>query len=264
MKINKEQLEILYARTNRREFVHPDPLEFLYGYPELADREIVGLVASSLAYGRVGQILKSVSKVLERISRPAKFVREATRRTLEASFTGFKHRFTTDAELIALFLGVKACLERFGSLEECFLDGMEGSSEAIDSASRDFCRKLTGGRRNSLLPLPEGTGANKRLNLFLRWMVREDAVDPGGWKRISPKWLMVPLDTHMHRICLAMGMTERKQADIRTVREVTAAFRDLTPEDAVRYDFTLTRMGIRKDQEIRRRLAEWGVMKKSA
>jgi len=90
----------------------------------------------------------------------------------------------------------------------------------------------------------------KRLHLFLRWMVRRDEVDPGGWESVTPARLIVPLDTHMHRIALRLGLTSRKQANLRTAGEITAAFRALERDDPVRYDFCLTRLGIRNDMSI--------------
>ena len=84
----------------------------------------------------------------------------------------------------------------------------------------------------------------------MRWMVREDNVDPGGWKRVSPSKLCVPLDTHMHRICLLLGLTARKNVDIKTALEITGAFHAIEPDDPVRYDFALTRLGIRKDADL--------------
>lgn len=87
----------------------------------------------------------------------------------------------------------------------------------------------------------------KRLNLFLRWMVRSDAVDPGGWSGIKPSQLLIPLDTHMHKISLLLGFTKRAQSDIKTVIEVTDALRKISPEDPIKYDFVLTRFGIRDE-----------------
>jgi len=89
--------------------------------------------------------------------------------------------------------------------------------------------------------------ACKRLLMYLRWMVRKDEVDPGGWEGIPPSKLLVPVDTHMHRIARKLRFTRRKQANLATVREITAAFRKIVPDDPARYDFTLTRFGIRKD-----------------
>ncbi len=95
-----------------------------------------------------------------------------------------------------------------------------------------------------LLPSPGKGSACKRLNLFLRWMVRSDDVDPGGWSGVDAGKLIVPLDTHMHRMGLEVGLTRRKQADMQAALEVTRAFRTIAPEDPVRYDFALTRLGI--------------------
>lgn len=98
-----------------------------------------------------------------------------------------------------------------------------------------------------LIAIPCRGSACKRLHLFLRWMIRKDRVDPGGWEDIHPAGLIVPLDVHMHRICVNLGMTERKQPNLKTALEVTAAFKTVAPNDPVRYDFVLSRFGIRKD-----------------
>ncbi|MCK4410112.1 MAG: DUF2400 family protein, partial [Candidatus Eisenbacteria sp.] len=97
------------------------------------------------------------------------------------------------------------------------------------------------------LPDPARGSACKRLHLFLRWMVRSDDVDPGGWDAVPASKLIVPLDTHMHRFSLLLGLTDRKQANGRTALEITRAFRSFSPDDPVKYDFSLTRLGIRDD-----------------
>jgi uncharacterized protein (TIGR02757 family) len=247
--ISKSQLEELYRRFTLREFVHPDPLEFLYAYPALRDREVVGLVASSLAYGRVLQILRSVSGVLERIGpAPAEFLRRHTHGSLRRAFDGFKHRFTTGRDLADLLFGAKRAVEKHGSLGACFLAGLKPGDETVLPAMSALVRELTIQYRSdhfSLLPPPDRGSACKRLNLFLRWMVRHDDVDPGGWDSVSPAKLIVPLDVHMHRICRLLGLSSRRQADLRAALEVTSAFRTIVPDDPVRYDFCLTRPGIR-------------------
>lgn len=252
MIFDTEKLEAIYARYNRREYVNPDPLQFLYNYEDMSDREIVGLVASGLAYGRVAQILKSVEKVLGRMGRPREFVMTNSERQMRERFTDFKHRFTTGDDMVRMLMGIKGVLEYYGSLESCFLYGCNSDDETLDMAAREFVRKLSKpfDKRNSLLPIPNGKGAFKRIHLYLRWMIRKDAVDPGGWDRVSRSRLIVPLDTHMHRIGLLFGLTRRRQADIRTACEITSGFRRFSPSDAVKYDFSLTRMGIRKDTEV--------------
>jgi uncharacterized protein (TIGR02757 family) len=252
--ITKARLDEIYERFNRREFVHPDPLEFLYSYDDPCDRELVGLIASSLAYGRVIQILRSVSEVLEKMPSPSAFLGDATPRSLARAFRGFKHRFTTVEDLVGLLLGARDVIDRFGSLEACFVSGLREEHDTVLPALSVFAGEIISGSgcsRNSLLPSPAVGSACKRLNLFLRWMVRHDEVDPGGWNLVPASKLIVPLDTHMHRICLALGFTGRRQANMRTAMEATAAFREIVPEDPTRYDFALTRFGIRDDLEPR-------------
>ncbi|MBW2631921.1 MAG: TIGR02757 family protein [Deltaproteobacteria bacterium] len=260
--ILEERLEHLYGKYNKREFVHPDPLEFLYNYNEIRDREIVGLIASSLAYGRVLQINKSVSIILDRMTpSPFDFLEVASMESLLHTFYDFKHRFTAGDEFAAMLFGMKNVIMKYGSLYACFKTGFINNGESILPAITEFVEELSSGFNcgsNSLLPLPAKGSACKRLNLFLRWMVRRDDVDPGGWDDISPSRLVIPLDTHMHRICLALGITKRKQADMKTALEITCSFQMIAPHDPVRYDFALTRLGIRKDTDITSFLDESG------
>jgi len=251
----RQALEDLYGKYNRREYVHPDPLEFLYNYDDPRDREIVGLVASSLAYGRVRQILRSVASVLDRMASPAKYLAGSTREGLEGTFAGFKHRFTTGRELALMLAGAKGAIERYGSLEACFASGMKDGDETVLPALREFAGQLNtlcGCGARSLVPEAGAGSACKRLNLYLRWMARRDEVDPGGWESVPARMLIVPVDTHMYRLCGALGMTRRKAADMRAALEITACFREIAPEDPVKYDFALTRLGIRSECDPRK------------
>jgi uncharacterized protein (TIGR02757 family) len=255
---SRERLEALYATHNQRCFVHPDPLEFLYRYENPGDREIVALIASSLAYGKVEQILKSVDKVLRRMGpSPFDFLCSSPFRTIHTAFENFKHRFTPGADISLLLWSARNMIREYGSLRECFMAGYQCSHETILPALSAFVRHFHGDRSccwSGFLPSPANGSACKRLNLFLRWMVRKDDVDPGGWSGIPPSKLVVPLDTHMHRIGLVLGLTKRTQADLRTAVEITEAFRSISPDDPVRYDFVLTRFGIRKDMDQERLL----------
>ncbi len=249
-----DMLEDLHRKLNRRRYVHPDPLEFLYDYDDGADRELVALLASSLAYGRVKQILKSVSTVLAKLGpHPASRLAEMTPRQIRGALAGFKHRFNTGEHVAALLIGAKRVIAQAGSLEACFDAGQSPADQTILPALEAFVGAIVeagDGKCGHLLPNPAAGSACKRLNLMLRWLVRQDRVDPGGWSHVSAKKLIVPLDTHMHKIALAMGMTSRKSADLRTALEVTAAFREIQPADPVRYDFALTRLGIRDDMSL--------------
>jgi len=247
-------LEALYSRLNRREYVHPDPLEFLYRYDDPRDREMVGLVASSLAYGRVAQILRSVGRVLDRLGpRPAVFVTEEPASGLPEALAGFRHRFTTGAELAAMLSGAARLALKHGSLGRAFASFMSPGDETVMPALARFACGLSsegGLGRCHLVPDPGRGSACKRLLLYLRWMVRRDAVDPGGWERVPASKLVVPLDTHMFRLCRGMGLVTRRQADARAALEATAGFRRVAPDDPVRYDFSLTRLGINPGVEI--------------
>ncbi len=252
----------MYRRYNRREFVHPDPLEFLYNYDEPADREVVGIIAAMLAYGRVAQILRSVSTVLNRMGEsPREFLLRTSPAKMLTAFADFKHRFQTGRELVALLSGCASVLKRRGSLQACFVAASAPGDETVMPAMEGFVAELNAGATGcceQLLPDPKKGSACKRLHLFLRWMVRKDDVDPGGWDEIPPSRLIVPLDTHMHNIATTLGATARKNADARAAEEITAAFRRISPGDPVKYDFALTRLGIRDDTDMQGFFARCG------
>jgi len=247
-------LDRLYRDLTRRKYVHPDPLQFLYGYRRTSDREVVALVASSLAYGRVKQILASVSVVLDILGpRPAAYLPAAVPQRLRRALRGFRHRFNTGQHVAAMLLGARRVIRESGSLGACFGGGVKSEDETVLPAMQAFVGRITEaaeGDCGHLLPDPARGSACKRLNLMLRWLVRSDEVDPGGWASVGPERLIVPLDTHMHKIALRLGMTGRKSADGHTALEVTKAFRQIAPGDPVRYDFALTRLGIRHDMDI--------------
>ncbi len=243
-----------HRRLNRRRYVHPDPLWFLYDYADGGDREVVALIASSLAYGRVEQILKSVAAVLKPMgSSPCEWLIQTQPRNLRRRFAGFRHRFATDEHLCALLIGARKMIRKHGSLGACFAEAMSDDDETVLPAMTAFTRQLSSYSSDGcghLLPDPARGSACKRLNLMLRWLVRSDEVDPGGWNSDWTAKLIVPLDTHMHKIAFALGATRRKSADMTTAKEITSAFRKVASDDPVRYDFALTRLGIRRELDL--------------
>lgn len=245
------RLERLYSVCNDPRYIHPDPLETILPFRRIEDREIAALLASSLAYGRVNQILKSIRRVLEIMGdSPRRYLETASPEQLERDFAGFKHRFHTGEDLAQLFRGVQRALERHGSLEKCFLSGFSSGDRTVLTASERFTEELCcffPAGESTLLPSPKHGSACKRLHLMLRWLVRKDKVDPGGWDSIPARCLIVPLDTHMHRLARELGLTRRNAADRKTAEEITYAFSRCCPEDPVRYDFSLTRFGIHPD-----------------
>lgn len=242
-------LDEIYERYNRRRYVGSDPLASLYSYELTEDREIAALVSSSLAYGNVKQIESNIERVLGVMGdSPRSFLMGSTDQSLRYSFAGFKHRWTTGEDISWLLGEARRVVRTYGSLGGCFLSGYdEGDADIVPALIR-FVDEITGGVPNRLAPSPCKGSACKRWNLFLRWMVRKDSVDPGGWEGIHTSQLLVPLDTHMYRVCTGMGMSDRRTADLKTVREITDAFREISPEDPVKYDFALTRVSMRRNE----------------
>ncbi len=246
------RLEELYKKYNDPGFIHPDPLEFVHKYKDPADREVAALVASSLAYGRVKQILAAVSSVLDLMGpSPFGWLKATPDRAIRDSVVGFRHRFAAEGHMACLLIGAKRALNRHDSLENCFLSGWHSDFDTVLPALPHFVNQISDrGNCGHLLPDPDKGSSCKRINLMLRWLVRHDAVDPGGWQDIPAAALVVPLDTHMKKIGIHLGFTTRSGADMRTALEITEGFRKLSPDDPVKYDFALTRLGIRKDGDI--------------
>lgn len=243
-----DALERLYFVYNKRGYVTPDPLQFLYDFPDPRDAELVAFLASSLAYGRVRQILNSVEKLLAPMDgRVRDFVLSHNEAEFAAIYCPFRHRFNDGCDMARLLCGLKASLEDYGTLEAAFLSCLGESDENVISASSKFsrmvCRYFPGGE-SFLVSDPAKGSACKRLFLSLRWLVRKDEVDLGIWRKVAPAKLIVPLDTHMFRIASELGFTTRRNADIRAAEEVTRNFMKYSPSDPVKYDFSLTRFGI--------------------
>lgn len=241
-----ENLERVYRKYNHREFVHPDPLEFLYRFDRIEDREIVALLASGLAYGRVRSILSSIDGVLDILgSEPSAFIADAGSAGLAELLADFRYRFTSGSELAALLSAASSLQCEYGLLGNILTDLC--SAVTLREGLSEFVSLLLGRagvEKCSLLPRPALGSACKRLHLCLRWMVRKDEIDPGGWEGMSPADLIVPLDVHMFRAGRSLGFTTRRSADARAAMEITDGFRQFSPDDPVKYDFALTRWGI--------------------
>lgn len=256
-------LDELYARYNRREFADPDPVVFLYRYPDPLDREIVALAASSLAFGGVKQIARSIERVLAPMgTTPRRYILETGMRSMRREYAEFVHRWIDGTALVALLEGAREAIRLHGSLGDCFLEGFDPGEPDVVPALERFAAVLASageGAGDRLVPDPCRRSACKRLNLMLRWLVRSDRIDPGGWSGVPASKLIVPLDRHMHRFGLRLGLIGRGQADLAAARELTAAFAAMEPGDPVKYDFALTRLGIRRDGDRDELLARLGL-----
>ncbi len=251
-------LEAFLASTDQRARIAFDPLEFPHRYRDPRDIEVSALLAAALAYGRAELFRPKVDALLKRMGpSPAAFVRGLDVAGARELLVGFVYRFNVGTDVAVLLLGMGRALRELGSLEALFVQGLEargswhGALGAFTAALRDVpmepLREALGPERglHHLLPSPLGPGAAKRLNLFLRWMVRgPDGVDLGIWKRVRPSALLIPLDTHIGRISQHLGLTRRKDLSWRTAEEVTASLRALDAEDPVRFDFALCHYGM--------------------
>lgn len=237
----------MYYVYARRELIYPDPLYFLYNYEDLRDREVVGLITSSLAYGRVAQIMKSCEKVLACLgSHPREFLLKHGDEDIVPS--SFKHRFTTSYDMNNYLRNISSVLQDYGSIEEFMGYCLQRNRGLLLPALGEFAAKMSMNKLSGsfpLLPSPMDGSSCKRLFLFLRWLVRNDPIDPGGWSIISPHQLIIPLDVHMSRICSALNLTSRKSHNLSSAIDITSAFASISPNDPVKYDFSLCHLGIR-------------------
>lgn len=256
----KRRLDRLY-QTFDPAFLSTDPLEFLHRYDSPEDREVVGLVASSLAYGRVATIRKSIEWVLEKAGpSPRRFAETFTARKGLRAFEGFKHRFNDGRDVACLFLFARRMIEEGGSIGAFFEQGLSPEDATVRRAVESFSERVlsigassvygteelpAGAGVRFFFPSPSGGSGCKRLNLYLRWMVRgPDGLDFGLWPGVGPERLVIPLDTHIARISGNIGLTTKKTPSWAMAEDITATLRELDPRDPVRYDFALCRLGI--------------------
>ena len=244
MKLRKI-LDDLYNYYNKKEFISPDPLQFVHNYWENFDIEIVALIASSLAYGRVNTILKNVKHILDTIGSPYNYILTAPDKRIRDDFKVFKHRFTTGDEIGNFLISIKRIFQEYDSLFNFFYECYKNNDENLLKALGEFTAKFR--HCNSLIPKVSKGSACKRLFLFLRWMIRKDNVDIGIWNKIDCSKLIYPLDTHMLKISKILKFTDKKNNSLKTAFEITNNFRKINKDDPVKYDFSLTRFGIRNE-----------------
>jgi uncharacterized protein (TIGR02757 family) len=243
----KPQLDRLYAAYNRAAAV-ADPVELVRRYERVEDRELVAFLAAGLAFGRVTSVNRSVARVLAVLGpRPAAFVRGFRPAHDGRAFQGFVHRWTTGRDVIHVLEVLQRMLQEAGSVERWFVHGWDQGAGDVGGAIESFSRRAheTGlGGAAYFFPRPSGGSACKRMNLFLRWMVRHDAVDPGGWTRVRAAQLIVPLDTHVIRVGRCLGLTRYTTPGWRMADEITASLRAIDADDPVKYDFALCHLGM--------------------
>ena len=235
-----------------------DPVDCVRVYPDPADREIAAFIAAGLAFGRVASIKASVRAVLAPMgASPAAFVRGFDPGLDCARFSGFVHRWVRGRDITALLVILQHMLDTAGSLEQFFIEGDDPAAPDIRPGLEAFCTRARAvdlrpvyGRRegrpgvHAFFPLPSGGSACKRLNLFLRWMVRRDGIDLGLWTRVKPSRLIVPLDVHVIRVGRCLRLTRYTSPGWRMAASITASLRQIEATDPVKYDFALCHLGM--------------------
>ena len=213
----KQQLDAFIENFPKERHLPNDPVQFVHRYDKRPDREIVGLIASAFAYGNVTSVLKTVESALSYLGpSPAEAIAVFDPEKELRRLRGFYHRFNTSRDLAALFWIIRRARETYGSLESAFAAGLSTNDAEVGPALDHFSRLLLGfgheqfyprGELNRRIgvrfffPSPAQGSACKRLNLYLRWMVRpEDGIDCGVWTQVSSRQLVIPLDTHIARI----------------------------------------------------------------
>jgi len=254
----KTHLNALLAEAPYQARIPFDPVEFPHRYSHPRDIEVAGLLSASLAYGRADLFKPKLDGLLSGMgSSPADFASGLTVRGARGLLDDFVYRFNVGTDIAVLLMGAGRALRERGSLEALFAKGLNGERSLHDALSAftgalrrvpmASLRRELGPERglDHLLPSPLGPGAAKRLNMFLRWMVRgPDGVDFGIWRRIPAARLLVPVDTHVGRIARYLGLTRRKDLSWKTAEEITASLRKVDPADPVRFDFALCHHGM--------------------
>jgi len=254
----KKRLDRLYKEYDFKGRIRHDPIEFPRRYSMPEDIEIAGFIASCLAYGKVELFRPVIEKIL---SVPGKnlhtFVLNFSPEKDRKYLNGIRYRFNREEDILCLIYFLSQALRKHGSLKNLFCSFYSPGNEDTGKAISGFVNFLLSTdtsviyRKNirpygliQLLPSPEKGSACKRMNLFLRWMVRNKDIDLGIWKDISPSRLIIPLDTHIAKISKCLNLTRRVTADWKMAKEVTESLKKLDPSDPLKYDFALCHHGI--------------------
>jgi uncharacterized protein (TIGR02757 family) len=242
-------LEEKYLQYNNPSFITCDPISIPHKFTDIRDREISGFLTAAIAWGRRDLILRSSRLMLELMDNaPSEFVISANDNEI-SRLSGFVHRTFNGNDCIYFIKGLRQIYSKYSSMEEVILEGMETGKSLKDGLSylRSEFFSLPHDLRNEkhFADVTRGA-AGKRLNMFLRWMVRNDnrGVDFGIWRKINPSELFIPLDLHSGNSARKLGLLRRRQNDFKAVEELTTELRRFDPDDPVKYDFALFGLGI--------------------
>jgi uncharacterized protein (TIGR02757 family) len=231
--------------------IEPDPLQLVLRFKDPLDQEVAGLIAAAFAYGRADIIVANMGVVLSRMKpSPFRYLRTFDAREASQRFAGFAHRFHKTPDLVDFLQILATIIRKHGSIgalfQECYDSEDADIAQSLSRFTRTALATGNGARATLryLLTNPEDGSACKRMNLYLRWMVRRTPPDLGLWMFVDPAKLVMPLDTHVHRIATFLGLSDRKSGDWKAARALTDNLARFDAADPVRYDFALCRLGI--------------------
>lgn len=251
----KAYLDHLVQQFEQVAFIQDDPISVPHGFSDPRDQEIAGLIAALLAWGQRKTILNKMADLCERMQfQPYHFIQHFDEIRDAAALEGFKHRTFNSDDAIALCQSLSAMLAKYNTLENAFAVHLKPSDSDVKNAIQGFSDEMmhlvpdTPRRLQKHLARPSTKSACKRLNMYLRWMVRQNSpVDLGIWTKISPSQLILPLDVHSGRQARKLGILSRTQDDWQAAYELTEACRAFDPLDPCRYDFAFFGLGVYGD-----------------
>ncbi|AHM59545.1 hypothetical protein D770_06410 [Flammeovirgaceae bacterium 311] len=249
----KQFLDEKATLYNQPSFIPEDPIAIPHSFSKLQDIEISGFFAATLGWGRRSMILSKCRQLMALMDgAPHDFMLHHSEQDLKR-LQGFCHRTFNDTDLLYFVYFLTWYYRQHNSLEEAFLKGMQPGATTVEGGLVHFHELFFNlpeapHRTRKHVATPARNSACKRLNMYLRWMVRKDSngVDFGLWENISPHQLVCPCDVHVERVARSLGLITRKDSSWKTALELTANLRSLDPQDPVRYDFALFGLGIQE------------------
>ncbi|QIX60089.1 TIGR02757 family protein [Hymenobacter sp. BT18] len=241
-----ELLEEQYQRYDQPAFIGPDPISIPHSFRERADIEISGLFAALLAWGRRPTIISKCRELMRRMDdAPHQFVLHHSDDDLR-KLLGFCHRTFCDTDLLYFVHWLRWYYQQHATLEDAFLQGNTQKERLENFHSLFFSLDDAPQRTRKHVATPARGSACKRVNMYLRWMVRQDqnGVDFGLWTRMQPADLICPIDVHVERVARGLGLLQRPQVDWQAAEELTANLRQFDVQDPVKYDFALFGLGV--------------------
>jgi uncharacterized protein (TIGR02757 family) len=247
----KEFLDRKVDEYNQPSFIEHDPISIPHLFSKKQDIEIAGFFASIFAWGNRTIIINKSKELMQLMGNaPHDFITTYCEKDLKRLLQ-FKHRTFNTTDLLYFILFLKHHYGRSPTLETAFSKWMNKKDETIEKGLvgfHDYFFSLQDApvRTKKHIATPKGNSTCKRLNMFLRWMVRKDncGVDFGIWKNISPSQLICPIDVHVARVAKHFSLSQRKQTDWQTALELTAHLKKFDRDDPVKYDFALFGLGV--------------------